>query len=68
MNNARMWLVLKPTVGMPIFFIVMVIASLSIHFSVLTNTTWFAAFLQGGKPAAMSAAPVSPESTVVASR
>jgi len=63
-----MWLVLKPTVGMPIFFIVMVIASLSIHFSVLTNTTWFAAFLQGGKPAAMAAAPVSPESTVVASR
>lgn len=68
MNNARMWLVLKPTVGIPIFFIVMVIASLSIHFSVLTNTTWFAAFLQGGKPAAVAAAPASPESTVVASR
>jgi light-harvesting protein B-800-850 alpha chain len=68
MNNARMWLVLKPTVGIPVFFIVMVIASLSVHFSILTNTTWFVAFLQGGKPAAVAAAPASPESTVVASR
>lgn len=70
MNNARMWLVVKPTVFMPILFLVMVLASLSVHTSVLLNTTWFKAFLQSGSVNAVAAvqAPQSAESTVVASR
>ena len=68
MNNARMWLVLKPTVGIPLFFVALVLASLAIHFSILNNTTWFKAFLQGGEAPAAAAAPAALESTVVASR
>lgn len=70
MNNARMWLVVKPTVFMPILFLVMVLASLSVHASILLNTTWFKAFLQSGSANSVAAvqAPVSAESTVVASR
>ena len=47
MINGKMWLVVKPTVGIPIFFIAIVVASLSIHTAILVNTTWFPAFLQG---------------------
>lgn len=47
MINGRMWLVVKPTVGIPIFFIAIVVASLSVHTAILVNTTWFPAFLQG---------------------
>jgi len=68
MNNARMWLVLKPTVGIPVMFAALILASLSIHFSILNNTTWFKAFLQGGAAPAAAAAPMAAESTVVASR
>lgn len=43
----KMWLVLPPAVGLPIFFIAILVASLSVHFAILTHTTWFAAFWQG---------------------
>jgi light-harvesting protein B-800-850 alpha chain len=51
MINGKMWLVVKPTVGLPIFFIGIVVASLSVHTALLFNTTWFPAFLRGGSPA-----------------
>lgn len=68
MNNARMWLVLKPSIGIPVFFVAIIVASLSVHFSILNNTTWFKAFLQGSAAPAAAAAPMAAESTIVASR
>jgi light-harvesting protein B-800-850 alpha chain len=56
MNNGKMWLVLKPTVGIPVFFAGMVVASLSIHTSILLNSDWFPAFLKGGQKAAAAPA------------
>jgi light-harvesting protein B-800-850 alpha chain len=55
MNEGRIWLYVRPTVGIPLFFIAFVFASLAVHASILNNTTWFKAFLQGGAPAAHSA-------------
>ena len=49
MNQARIWLVVKPTVGLPLFLGTVLVISLLIHFAVLTHTTWFSGFLQGGK-------------------
>jgi light-harvesting protein B-800-850 alpha chain len=54
MINGRMWLVVKPTVGLPLFFGGVVVASLAVHTAILTNTTWFPAFLQGKPRAAAS--------------
>ncbi|MBX9753005.1 MAG: light-harvesting protein [Roseococcus sp.] len=54
MINGRMWLVVKPTVGVPLMLGGVVVASLAVHFSILTNTTWFPAFLQGKPRAAAS--------------
>ena len=57
MNEGRIWLYVNPSVGLPLFFLVWVAGvAFSIHLAILTNTTWFAAFWQGG--AAVAAAPV----------
>lgn len=47
MKEGRIFLYVSPNVIIPIMFLVLVTASLLIHFSVLNNTTWFADFLQG---------------------
>ncbi|MEL6447092.1 MAG: light-harvesting protein [Pseudomonadota bacterium] len=47
MNQARMWLVVKPTVGIPLFLGAVAVASLVVHFAILNNTTWFPAFFGG---------------------
>lgn len=48
MNQGRIWCVVKPTVGLPLFLGGVLTISLLIHYSVLSNTTWLPAFLQGG--------------------
>lgn len=47
MNNARLWTIVNPTVGVPIFFIALVATSLFIHLQVLSSTTWFGDFWKG---------------------
>ncbi len=59
MNNGRMWTVVSPTVGVPIFFIALMITSLTVHFQVLTRTTYFADFIKGAS--AQVTAPASGE-------
>ena len=49
MNQGRLWTVVKPTVGLPMFLGAVAVTSLIVHYSVLTHTTWFPAFLQGGQ-------------------
>ncbi|MBY0284235.1 MAG: light-harvesting protein [Sphingomonas sp.] len=63
MKEGRIWLYVSPTIGLPLFFIAFVTASLLVHASILTNTTWMAAFFQGSAkaaaPAPAAAAPVA---------
>lgn len=47
MNNAKMWLVVKPTVGVPLFLTGVAVGSFAVHVAVLTNTSWVDDFLQG---------------------
>jgi light-harvesting protein B-800-850 alpha chain len=70
MNQARIWLVVKPTVGLPLFLGTVLIISLLVHYAVLSNTSWMAAFWEGAasKPTAAVIAPASDESSRVASR
>jgi light-harvesting protein B-800-850 alpha chain len=48
MNQGRIWCVVQPTVGLPLFLGTVLAISLIVHFAVLSNTTWMAAFFQGG--------------------
>ena len=61
MNEGRIWLYVSPSVGIPLLFVGFVAASLLVHASILTNTTWFADFWQGAAaaPAAEMAAPAA---------
>jgi light-harvesting protein B-800-850 alpha chain len=55
MNNAKMWLVVKPTVGVPLFLGAVAVGSFAVHVAVLSNTTWVSDFLSG-RPLGSSAA------------
>jgi light-harvesting protein B-800-850 alpha chain len=47
MNQARIWLVVKPTVGLPLFLGTVLVIALLVHYSILTHTTWFSAYWNG---------------------
>lgn len=47
MNNAKIWLVVKPTVGVPLFLTAVAVGSFSVHLAVLRNTTWVSKYLDG---------------------
>jgi light-harvesting protein B-800-850 alpha chain len=69
MNQARIWLVVKPTVGLPLFLGTVLVIALLVHFAILTHTTWFAGYWQGGtKAKAVATAPAAPVTTASASQ
>jgi light-harvesting protein B-800-850 alpha chain len=47
MNQGRIWCVVNPTVGLPLFLGAVAVIAFTVHFAVLNNTTWFAAFMGG---------------------
>ena len=47
MNQDRIWCVVSPTVGLPLFLGSVAAISLIVHFAVLENTPWVAAFFGG---------------------
>lgn len=55
MIYGKMWLVVKPTVGVPLFLGAVALGSFSVHYAIMSNTTWVKKFLNGG-PVATAAA------------
>lgn len=47
MNQGRIWCVVNPTVGLPLFLGSVAVTSLIVHFSVLSNTSWFSNYWNG---------------------
>jgi light-harvesting protein B-800-850 alpha chain len=66
MNNAKIWLVVHPTVGIPLFLGAVALGSVMVHTQILLNTTWLPAFLEG-KPVAKTAEATPSETTVLGS-
>jgi len=57
MNQAGIWLVVKPSVGLPLFLGAVATIALLVHAAILTHTTWFGGYWQGkAKPAAAAMA------------
>jgi light-harvesting protein B-800-850 alpha chain len=48
MHQGRIWCVVNPTIGLPLFLAGVILISLTVHFAVLGNVDWFPAFFQGG--------------------
>ena len=51
MIYGKMWCVVKPSVGIPLFLSAVAIGSFAVHVALVTNTTWIKDFLQGCKAA-----------------
>lgn len=49
MNNAKMWLVVSPSVGVPLFLGAVAVGSFAVHVAVLSNTSWVSDFLSGNE-------------------
>jgi light-harvesting protein B-800-850 alpha chain len=56
MNNSKLWLVVNPTVGVPLFLTAVAVGSFSVHLAVVKNTSWVADFLKGQEMGSASAA------------
>ncbi|SIO23321.1 light-harvesting protein B-800-850 alpha chain [Rhodovulum sp. ES.010] len=48
MNNAKLWLVVKPTVGIPIFLSAVAISSFLVHAGLVVTTDWISDYHNGG--------------------
>jgi light-harvesting protein B-800-850 alpha chain len=67
MNQGKIWLVVKPTVGLPLFLGGVTVIALAVHAAVLTSTAWYPAYYSGKaavaatmpKTAAATPAPVA---------
>lgn len=60
MNNGRIWCVVNPTVGLPLFIGSVAVTSLIVHYCVLSNTNWFANYWKGSDKAAAPVAELAP--------
>lgn len=55
MIYGKMWCVVKPSVGIPIFIAAVAISSFSVHLALTMNTSWVKNYLNGGTKAAVAA-------------
>jgi light-harvesting protein B-800-850 alpha chain len=47
MIYGKMWMVVKPSVGIPVFLGAVAVGSFCVHLAITTNTTWVKDFLNG---------------------
>ena len=59
MNQGKIWLVVKPTVGLPAFLGGVAVISLCVHSAVLSHSDWYPAFYNGNLKAKAAAAPAA---------
>jgi light-harvesting protein B-800-850 alpha chain len=57
MTNGKIWLVVKPTVGVPVFLAAVAISSFAVHYALLKNTSWLSNYYDGVSMSAPVAAP-----------
>ena len=56
MIYGKMWCVVKPSVGIPVFIAALAISSFCVHLALTMNTTWVKDYLNGKKVVATAAA------------
>jgi light-harvesting protein B-800-850 alpha chain len=58
MIYGKLWCVVKPSTGIPLFLSAVAISSFLVHYMLLTHTTWLPHYYEGGHgPAATAPAP-----------
>lgn len=64
MIYGKIWLVVKPSVGIPLFLSAVAVSSFAVHYALLTHTTWMPKYYEGG--AAMKKAQATADPVVAA--
>jgi len=52
MIYGKLWCVVKPSVGIPLFLGGVAVGSFAVHYMLMTHTTWLPAYYQGKAPKA----------------
>lgn len=47
MNNAKLWLVVSPNVGIPVFLGAVAVSSFAVHVGIVANTSWISDYHSG---------------------
>jgi light-harvesting protein B-800-850 alpha chain len=69
MIYGKIWLHVKPSVGIPLFLGAVAVSSFAVHYALLTHTTWLPKYYEGAgaraaAPKTASADMVAPAATV----
>ena len=48
MNQGKIWTVVSPSIGLPLLLGSVTVIALLVHIAILSHTTWFPAYWQGG--------------------
>jgi len=56
MNQGKIWLVVKPTVGLPAFLGGVALIAVVVHAAILTHTNWYPSYFEGNAKAKAAAA------------
>ena len=65
MIYGKMWTVVRPQLGIPLFLTAVAVSSFAVHLALVTNTPWLQDYYQGGAKAA-AAAPAAMEAPAAA--
>lgn len=60
MNQGKIWRVVNPTVGVPLFLGAVAVSSFAVHYMLYTHTTWLPAYHEGGKKAKVALVETAP--------
>lgn len=63
MIYGKIWLVVKPTVGIPLFLGAVAVSSFLVHYMLLTHTTWLPKYYEGGSKKAVAVGVLAPTAT-----
>jgi light-harvesting protein B-800-850 alpha chain len=66
MIYGKIWLVVKPSVGIPLMLSTVAVSSFAVHYALLTHTTWLPKYLEGGAKATKAATAPSERAATVA--
>lgn len=66
MIYGKIWLVVKPSVGIPLMLSAVAVSSFAVHYALLTHTTWLPKYYEGGSKATKAAALPSPQAATLA--
>jgi light-harvesting protein B-800-850 alpha chain len=66
MIYGKLWCVVKPSTGIPLFLSAVAISSFAVHLTLLNTAPWLKGYYAGGKATAAAMAPADASATTAA--